>query len=123
MITADQGADFEQDNDDADAAHESRHHREGHHDKVPTEFQFARNNLQKPSQHHRGKGDRHAIGRVLCDGLRQNRRHHHRHRPCGARHLAWGSTKQGREESDRDRTVQAGSRSRAGGNTKSKRQR
>ena len=100
-----------QDNDyDADTAHETGYHGVGHHGDVFAELESAKNKLENPGHHDDGKGDRQTF---FCGGstgseMGNHSGHNHRHRPRGFRNEGRGSPKEGRKKAHKHSTPETG---------------
>ena len=108
----DQGAELQNDDDAADAAHEAGDHRKRHQADVAADLEDAEQDMKHAGQHDHGEGHRRFVT-VLGD----DSGHDDRHRPGRARYLRRCAAEQRREEADEDRAVQAGDRPGAGRDT------
>ena len=113
-----EGAELQDDDDAADAGHETRNDRKRHHVNEPAESQHAEHDLKGAAQDNDGEG--HADIMRVFD---QDRGHHHGHRSGGSRNLGRRTAEKGREQPDGNGAIETGDRARAGRNTKGQRQR
>ena len=114
-----EGAQLQDDQDQADPAHEAGDHRVRHLGDVPPQTQQAKADLKHPSQHHHREGHGQAVLGVAGCQASDDCRHHHRHRARGLGDQRGRAAKEGREETHQHRTPEACCGASAAGYTES----
>ena len=115
---AEQGRDLQDDDDAADAGHETRNHRERHQADIAPELENPEQHLEEPAQHDHGEGQG-GIVSILGD----DPGHHHGHRSGRSRNLSRGAAEQGGEKADENGAVQPRHRPRPRGHAEGQSQR
>ena len=112
---AEEGSQLEDDQDQANPAHEARDDRVRHLGHVATEPQQAKGDLKDAREHDHGEGHGQPVLGVASGQARNHGRHHHGHRTGGLRDQARGPAKQGRKEAHQHGAPEAGGRTGARG--------
>jgi hypothetical protein len=120
---AERGSQLQDDQDDADAGHETRYHGIRHQGDVLAETQHAQQDLEQPGKDNDREGHGHAIDRIGGDQLGDNGREDHGHRARRLGHQAWRTAEQRGKQPDEYRTVEPGLRAGTRGNAEGQRHR
>jgi hypothetical protein len=107
---AHQRPDLQQDNNDADTAHETGDDRVRYQLDVFTDAQYAKQDLEQAAEHYDREGNGGALSRVVREHagvLDEDGRHHDRHRAGRAGDLGRRAAEQGGEEADEDCSIES----------------
>jgi hypothetical protein len=114
---------LDDDQNEADARHEARDDRVGHHRDVAAELQHAEQDLEQPGHHDRRERHCHALLGVGGDHAHDDRREHDGHGPGGLGDQRRRAAEDRREEPDQHGAVQARLSAGAGRDTEGERHR
>ena len=114
-----EGAQLQDDQDQADPAHEAGDHRVRHLGDVAPQTQQAKADLKYASQHHHREGHGQAVLGVAGCQASDDRCHHHRHRARGLGDQRGRAAKQGREQTHQHSAPEACCGASAAGYTES----
>ncbi len=117
------GGKLQDDQDDTDAGHETRHDVVGHHSDVLAETQHAQQDLEQSGEDHDRKGHGHAVDGIGGDQLGNDCSKYHCHRAGRFRHQTGRAPEQGGKQADKNCTVKTGLGAGTRGNAKGKRHR
>ena len=112
-----EGTQLQDDQDDADAAHEARDHRVGHLGDVAAQLQEAEGDLEHTREHHHGESHGQAVLRIGGGQAGDDGGHHHRHRPGGLGNQGGGTAEQSGKQSHQHGTPEPGGGAGPGGHT------